>query len=78
MSSIFTIKRLFAGWAFAHLWSGSHSLLLMNAVHFWVAALIYQAIADTARSSGCFEERKNNSAALSPASCKGRMIVLPW
>lgn len=56
--TVFTIKRLFAGRVFADLWLHFHSLLLMNAVRFWVAPLIYQAIADTARSAGCFEEMK--------------------
>lgn len=43
---------------FADLWSGLHSVLLINSLPFWVAALIDQPIADTARSAGCFEAMK--------------------
>lgn len=33
-------------------------VVLINALPFWVAALIDQPIADTARSAGCFEAMK--------------------
>lgn len=55
ISTTTTTKRLLAGWVFADLWSGFRSVLLINALPFWVTALIDQPIADSARSAGCFE-----------------------